>query len=194
MARYTPSRSSRASCASARSSAPVSASRSASAATSASSNAATVPERPNERQFFADAPPRDGQRKGPPQDRNNGLVRAKTGHARIVLARSAGAASAASRQRRAGTAPLRHDREKRRFDGGLAVRQAARAQARREEVAASWRGGRPCSRDAARQVALARTLLQDPISCHALRRKGTLSCRRSVSPTSRTPAWRRAWC
>jgi ATP-dependent RNA helicase SUPV3L1/SUV3 len=28
------------------------------------------PERPNERQFFADAPPRDGQRKGPPQDRN----------------------------------------------------------------------------------------------------------------------------
>jgi ATP-dependent RNA helicase SUPV3L1/SUV3 len=30
------------------------------------------PDRPNERQFFADAPPRDGQKKGPPQDRNKG--------------------------------------------------------------------------------------------------------------------------
>ena len=108
------------------------------------------PERPNERQFFANsAASREGQGRAasrrPAPGRPSPGGRAEQGTAeqrasprgRSAARRSPRAASAAPRQRRARPQALRHHREKeRRTRRRLALRQAARAQARRKEIAA----------------------------------------------------------
>ena len=156
------------------------------------------PERPNERQFFADAPRRDGpprrspgamalagpdrkerpptaagrprtvpRKDGPPRDDRRGRARR----------------AATPADRRCDSTPRRR-RRARRFQ--FTLRQAARAQARRKEIA--------CRADAARQMALACALLQDPFARRALCREGALPASTAGSPTSRTPLSRRAWC
>ena len=148
------------------------------------------PEKPNERQFFADAPRpgegqpartgqerwaakrwarNDGPRKDGPRPRSDGPRNDGPRNEDRPQRRPARSASAAARQRRSGAAPLRHDREEGRQHRRLALRQAARAQARRKEIAASD--------DAARQVALARPLLQIPHACRTLCREGALPAR-----------------
>ena len=105
------------------------------------------PERPNERQFFADSPRpergKDGRASRRPRQRprsegrRTGPARRRTARGRSAARRPPRAAAAAPRQRRAGAAALRHHREEeRRARRRLAVRQAARAQARRKEVTA----------------------------------------------------------